>query len=127
VIGREALPKNRKSNQDYFMSTVLPELMKEKRRLLRRKRGFPFLIHMDNPTCPNCHKTTDKLTAGDIARAPHPSYSPDLSPYDFWLFGFLQESIMGMELSADDQILEAITTIWRGVTLTRCNACSKNG
>jgi hypothetical protein len=38
LIGSEALPKGRKFGQDYFISTVLPELIKEKRRLLRRKR-----------------------------------------------------------------------------------------
>jgi hypothetical protein len=29
LIGSEALPKGRKFNQDYFISTVLPELGKE--------------------------------------------------------------------------------------------------
>jgi hypothetical protein len=45
-----------------------------------------------------------------------PPYSPDLSPCDFWLFGFLKESMEGINLSTEDRIVEAITTIWRGVT-----------
>jgi hypothetical protein len=56
------------------------------------------------------------LIAADIARAAHPPYSPGLSPCDFWLFGFLKESMKGMELSIKDQIVEEITAIWRGVT-----------
>jgi hypothetical protein len=59
---------------------------------------------------------TDKLTAANIAGVPNPPYAPDLSPCDLWLFGFLKESMNGMELSTEDQIVEAITTIWRGVT-----------
>jgi hypothetical protein len=66
--------------------------------------------------CHDGHKIIYKLIAADIARAPHPIYSPDLSPCNFWLFRFLKESMEGMELSTEDQIAEAITTIWRGVT-----------
>jgi histone-lysine N-methyltransferase SETMAR len=116
LIVSEALPKGRKFNHDYFISTVLPESVKEKRRLLRRKWGFPFLIHVHNSACHTGHKITYRLTAANIARAPHAPYSPNLSPCDLWIFGFVKESMKGMRLSAEDQIVEAITTIWRGVT-----------
>jgi histone-lysine N-methyltransferase SETMAR len=127
LIVSETLRKGRKFNQYYFISTVLPELVKEKWRLLRRKQGLPFLIHMDNSAHHNGYKITDKLTTAYITLAPHPPYSSDLSPCNFWLFGFLKESMKGTELSTEDQVAEGITTIWRGVTLTRCNTCSNNG
>jgi hypothetical protein len=79
---------------------------------MRRKRGLPLLIDMDNFACHNGHKITEKLTVADIARAPHPSDSLGLSPCDFWLSGFL----MDMELSTEDQIAKAKTTICQGVT-----------
>jgi hypothetical protein len=41
LIISKALLKGRKFNQNYFISTVLPEVVKEKRRLLRRMRDFP--------------------------------------------------------------------------------------
>jgi hypothetical protein len=71
---------------------------------------------MDNSACHNGYKIIDKLAVANIARAPHPLYSPDLRPCDFWLFEFLKESMKGMELSTKDQIVETIATIWRGVT-----------
>jgi hypothetical protein len=71
---------------------------------------------MENSACHSGHKIIYKLTAADIARAQHPPYSPDLSPCDFRLFGFLKESVDGMELSTEDRIAEVITTIRRGVT-----------
>jgi hypothetical protein len=98
LIVSEALPKGRKFNQDYFISTVLPELVKAKRRLLRKKPEFPFLIQMDNSGCYDGHTITDKKTAADITRTPDPPYSPDLSHCDFWFFGFLKESMKGIEL-----------------------------
>jgi hypothetical protein len=41
LIVSEALPKGRKVNQNYFIATPLPELVTEKRRLLRRMGYFP--------------------------------------------------------------------------------------
>jgi hypothetical protein len=66
---------------------------------------------MDNSTCHNGHKITDKLTAADIARAPHSFCSPDLSPCGIWLFEFLKKSVKGTELSTEDQIVDGITII----------------
>jgi hypothetical protein len=69
------------------------------------------MIRLDNSACHNGYKITDKLTAADFAGAPLPPYSPHLSPCDFWLFGLLKESMKGMELSSENQTVEAITTI----------------
>jgi hypothetical protein len=38
--------------------------------------------------------------------------SPDLSPCDLYLLGFLKKSIKGRELTTEDHIIEAIPTIW---------------
>jgi hypothetical protein len=81
------LPKGTRFNQDYFIDTVLPNLYSEKRRIARRK-GLPSpLVHMDNSMCHNGAKITKKLEKKHIARAPHPHYSPDLSPCDFGYLG----------------------------------------
>jgi hypothetical protein len=83
------LPKGTKCNQDYFVDTVLPNLYSEKRRIARRK-GLPsFSVYMDNSMCHTGAKTIEKLEKRHIARVLHPSYSPDLSPCDLWLFGIL--------------------------------------
>ena len=38
---------------------------------------------------------TDFLTENRIATLPHPAYSPDLAPTDFWLFAKLKNSLGG--------------------------------
>jgi hypothetical protein len=85
---------------------------------LRRIGAMPRygVTRPNNSACQTGYKITDKLTASDIARAPPPPYSPDLSRCNFWSFAFLKESIKRMELSTDDQIVAVIATIWRGVT-----------
>jgi hypothetical protein len=71
---------------------------------------------MDNFACRGGYKITNQRTAADIAGA---QCLPDLIPCGFWRFGFLKESMKGIKLSTEDQIVEAITIIWLDVTLDR--------
>jgi histone-lysine N-methyltransferase SETMAR len=64
---------------------------------------------MDNSICYNGAKITEKLEKRHIARAPHPYYSPDLSPCDFWLFGILKQKMKERVFQSEEQILAAIT------------------
>jgi hypothetical protein len=50
-----------------------------------------------------------------IERAPHPADSPEISPCDSWLYGFLKEKFKEQEPPTSDEIIEAITTIWNNV------------
>jgi hypothetical protein len=42
---------------------------------------------------------------------PHPPYSPDLAPSNFWLFPKLKETLKGQQFSSDAQ-LEAAVSKW---------------
>jgi hypothetical protein len=39
---------------------------------------------------------------------PHPSYSPDLAPLDFHLFGSLKDALRGPHFEDDNSIIEAV-------------------
>jgi transposase len=54
---------------------------------------------MDNSIYHNPRKISLELEHNKIERAPHPTYSPDISPCGFWLFGFLKEKLKEQELS----------------------------
>jgi hypothetical protein len=53
LVVSEALQKRRKLNQDYFISSVLPWLMIEKRRFTLKNHGATFLFHIGNSACHN--------------------------------------------------------------------------
>jgi hypothetical protein len=40
--------------------------------------------------------------------APHPSYSPDLAPSDFFLFGHVKHALDGVEFPSEENLLAAI-------------------
>ena len=72
------------------------EVLREFREKFRRKRPALFKsgqwhFHEDNALVHNSILVTDYLTKMGIKIIPHPPYSPDLAPCDFWLFPKLVE------------------------------------
>jgi transposase len=47
--------------------------------------------------------------------AAHPPYSPDLAPFDFFLFGYLKERLKGMVFPSYEELLDAINEVVTGM------------
>ena len=73
-----------------------------------------------------------------IKTAPHPPYSPDLAPCDFWLFPKLKESLRGCRNETIEEMKEAVMKVIDTLTqedfhrtfqklLERCNKCIAAG
>ena len=88
MIGQinDLVPTGITVNKKYYI-----EVLREFRKRFRRKRPELFEsgqwhFHQDNAPVHNSILVTDYLTQMGIKTVPHPPYSPDLAPYDFWLF-----------------------------------------
>jgi hypothetical protein len=55
------------------------------------------------------HLTSNKYATFEIKRIPHPRYSPDPAPCDFWLFGYFQHCLEGGFFD-DDSTLEGVVS-----------------
>jgi histone-lysine N-methyltransferase SETMAR len=53
-----------------------------------------------------------KFEKHHVSRLSHPSYSPDISPCDFWLFGILKGVLKDREPNSSNEIEEAIVRVW---------------
>jgi hypothetical protein len=42
---------------------------------------------------------------------PHPPYSPDLAPLDFYLFGDVKKCLAGLSFEDADQLLAAVESV----------------
>jgi histone-lysine N-methyltransferase SETMAR len=67
---------------------------------------------MDNSVCHNGRKVTDELANLKLNRVPHPPYSPDLSPCDFWLFKILKLKIKDGVFQRAEEIKIAVYRVW---------------
>ena len=95
---------------------LLSEVLREFRKRFLGKRPALFKLgqwhfHQDNASVHNSILVTDYLTKMGIKTIPHPLYSPDLAPCDFWLFlklrGCRYETIEEMK----DAVMKVIDTV----------------
>jgi hypothetical protein len=116
LIVLDVLPKGRKYNQLCFVQRIFPDFQKENTRYKRRKPGSAFSVHRDNSMAHNRSKVESKFGKHGLFRMPHPPYSPDISPCDFWLFGMSQGIFPDREFTSSEEIEEAITMAWNDLT-----------
>jgi hypothetical protein len=50
-----------------------------------------------------------------MRRAPHPPYSPDLAPSDFYLFDYIKHLLLGCEFTDRDSLLQGVSDILGGI------------
>ena len=107
------VPTGQTVNKEYYVE-ILREFKGFKR--FRRKRLALFKsgqwhFPQDNTPVHNSILVTDYLTKLGIKTVPHPSYSPDLTPCDFWLFPKLKENLRGCRYETIEEMKEAVTKV----------------
>ena len=107
----DALPKGYNFNSSYFIEYILSNL--EQKILEKRpKNGLKnILIHFDNAKPHIAIKVQEKIDELKMKRIIQPPYSPDISPCDFWLFGFIKEKLKGNSFESSDEVLLKINEI----------------
>ena len=88
------------------------EGLREFRKRFRQKRPAIFKLcqwhfHRDNAPVHNSILVTDYLTKMGIKTVPHPPYSRDLAPCDFWLFPKLR----GCHDETTEEMKESVTKV----------------
>jgi histone-lysine N-methyltransferase SETMAR len=92
-IGAAAmLPAGQSLNKDFGAGTVLPSIVDDRALSRSKFQASGTLLHLDNA---RPYLISDKYAKFGIKRLPHPPYSLDLAPCDFWLLGFLKHCLEG--------------------------------
>ena len=72
-------------------------------------------FHQDNAPVHNSILVTDYLTKMGINTVPHPPYSPDIAPCDFWLFSRLTSCRYETTEEMKEAVMKVIATLTRGL------------
>jgi hypothetical protein len=83
----DVLPKGMKRDTDDFADNIIPELGRLCSPQGRRSSGRRVMLHVDNAPIHCTGTIQDRMAVAELERIEHPPYNPDLTPYDFFLFG----------------------------------------
>ena len=94
------LPKRSTITGVYYANLLdqLRTAISEKR---RGKLSKGALLQQDNARVHTCKVAMDALERNGYELIPHPAYSPDLAPSDFFLFPNLKKDIRGLHSRSD--------------------------
>ncbi|GFR75055.1 transposase [Elysia marginata] len=73
-----------------------------------------LLLH-DNAGPHKVRATTQSLRELGIQVSPHPAYSPDLAPCDFWLFPILKDRLAGRKFDRIQDLAKAVNSELRTI------------
>ena len=76
--------------------------IREKRLQMKKKK---VLFHQDNAPCHKSLATMAKLNELSFKLLPHPPYSPDLAPSDYYLFADLKKMLQGKRFYSNEEVI----------------------
>jgi len=72
-------------------------------------RDGDWILHHDNATAHTSHLVQQFLVKHGTAQLQQPPYSPDLAPFDFFLFPRLKKVLKGHQFEATEDIKQSST------------------
>jgi histone-lysine N-methyltransferase SETMAR len=129
------LPKGFKFNASHYVTQIFDSLSKWRKTQVGRT-SRKLIVHADNARPHTAKMTSQFMEQNSMQRAPHPAYSPDLAPSDFYLFGYVKQLLSGCQFAGQDSLRQAVSDILAGIekitlenffhnwmeTLYQCNA-----
>lgn len=103
-----------KFNASHYVTNVLGPLT-DWRAVQAGGSRRKLIIHADNARPHVATVTQQFLEHNAMKRAPHPAYSPDLAPSDFYLFGYVKQLLAGQEFPDGEALVGAINAILEGI------------
>jgi hypothetical protein len=108
------LPKRFKFNARYYVTQILDFLSKWRRTQVGRANRN-LTVHAENARPDTAKRTSRFMEQNSMQRAPHPGYSPDLTPSDFYLFGSVKQLMSGCQFADQNSFLQAVSDILVGI------------
>lgn len=121
-----AVPKGRTVTGRFYKNVVLKQLKKYYKQR-RPVTGLKYvrLLH-DNAPAHKAAIVTDFLKSEKVTVLPHPPYSPDLAPCDYFLFPRLKNHLSGKRYNSRKALGSAIYQCLKGIHVEDYEKCFQN-
>jgi hypothetical protein len=81
-----------------------------------------LLVHVDNVPLYRPLASANFLHAHGIRKAPHPPYSPDFAPSDFYLLGYVKHCLVGASFADAGDLFEVVGMVLGRIQKTTLEA-----
>ena len=111
----DVMPQQCTITAQYYTDHILPRVVEHQVKTAPTRRRSRLLLHHDNAAPHKARLTVQFLEQQGITLLPHPPYSPDLAPCDFWLFPKIKGAIAGKLFLRTQDLARAVDSELRGI------------
>lgn len=111
VIARIVVEKGKTINGELYRNHILPEVFSNFMKKKGRATVRDVMLHHDNAAPHKAALVTEYLREERVKLLPHPPYSPDLAPCDFYLFPKIKKELGGRRFDSIENLSRAIQAI----------------
>ena len=102
IVHIEFLEQGTTINSERYVSTL--RALKGRLRRVRQDKVKDIVIQHDNAWPHTSRQTQCELQRLELPTIPHPPYSPDFAPSDFFLFSLLKKHLKGNHYETDAEV-----------------------
>jgi len=108
---------------EWYSTVCLPQMLESLalQRPKTRERGI--LLHHDNAPAHRAMVTQQFLKSTQLTLLPHPAYSPDLAPADFFLFPRIKKNLKGKRFGCRKELEDALKAELETVSQAELRDC----
>lgn len=110
----------------WYVEKCLPEVLKKWSSAHPKTGTRGLLLHHDNASSHTAGLTLDFLKQKNINLLPHPPYSPDLAPADFFLFPYTKNLLRGRRFQTDEELRYAFQSVIEDIPQEMWRDCFTN-
>ena len=108
LVYDHAVPRHTTVTSTYYSNVLRSQLLRHLRTKRPEKVKNGWILHHDNAPAHTARLTQECLQELNVSVLPHPPYSPDLAPCDFWVFPTIKNSLRGKRFSSDEELNNAV-------------------
>lgn len=110
-VSIEFLPDGQKYNSLFFTETISPSIERKLAECRQKLQTIVAHLHIDNMR-PHMFKISiEKIEELGFIKVPHSSYSPNIVPCDFFLFGYLKHKLEGKIFRSEAEVISTIRQV----------------
>jgi len=123
IVHKEFVPPGQTVNQEFYLG-----VLRRLRENVRRKRpdlwrSGDWFLHHDNAPAHTALSVRQFLTSQGMTLIPHPPYSPDLAPCDFFLFPRMKRAMKGKRFADVEAVKATSQKVLEDITLEEFQKC----
>jgi len=116
VVAQIVVPEGQTVTGELYTNQILPSVFQKYKEIRGRTTVRDVMLHHDNAAPHRTSNVAAYLKQERVKLLPHPPYSPDLAPCDFFLFPKIKKMLAGKKYNKIEHLSRAVQAVVNSIS-----------